>query len=153
MIKYIRGLNQGKFKTRISKQPISSTVDIAKVWEKLPSVRNNASVINFPSTVYFIKSDQGLYVGGVHNGGSDLHWIILPEYRKMGHLTKAMQEHILPHIFLEKEIQKITIDREQIGKANFRASENVALSLGFRKIDQWDEISVYELRSDNIPSL
>lgn len=60
----------------------------------------------------------------------DLHWFILPEYRGKGYLTNVMKDTILPHLFLSRQEQRITIDADQID-FNFNASEKVALNLGF----------------------
>lgn len=148
IIKHIRELNKGNDEYIDPIEDISSTVELMKLYEKPFSEIMNTNEKEYFSTVYFIKDDFGIYVGGVHNGGwTDLHWVILPEYRKMGYLTKAMKEYILPHILREREVQRITIDGGWIGKENFTASSKVALVLGFIEFFHSDHISYYELKA------
>ena len=150
MIKHIRELNKGNDEYIDSIIEISPTVELIKLWDRPFSEIMQATEKAPPSTVYFIKDGSGLYVGGVQDGGSDLHWVILPECRKKGYLAKSMKGYILPHIFQNREILKITIDRGAIGKGNFMASEKVTLALGFKKVDQWGETSLYELKWDRL---
>ena len=70
----------------------------------------------------------------------DLHWFVLPQYRGKGHLTKSMKSTIIPHLFLSRDQQRITIDEMQIGSLNFKASQKVALVLGFIKSEEEDYI-------------
>ena len=151
MIKHIRELNQGYDEYIDSIEDISPTVELIKLLDKPFSEIMESTEKASISKVYFIKDGSGVYVGGVHNGGwTDLHWVMLPEYRKMGYLTKAMKEYILPHILREREVQQITIDGGWIGKENFNASSKVALALGFKEFFHSDHISYYELKEEDL---
>jgi hypothetical protein len=120
---------QGLFHLR----PLNDRVEFAKVWVNKPKPTDNISNPGGPNSFYFIKNENGIYVALVLDMCNDLHWFVLPKYRRNGHLTKAMKEVILFHIFQYREVQRITINEFQIGIKNFKASENVAKNLGFVK--------------------
>lgn len=134
--KYIDRLNNGKGQESIFTRPISKTVDISKVWFEQPK-KTDSIIGNFSSyRFFFIKNTFGKYVGAIFDMYSDLHWYIIPKYRKNGHLTKALKESVLPYLFEEeREKQRITI-QEGIGKENYLNSKNVALKIGFKPINE-----------------
>lgn len=129
-------LNNNKAKGLIQIRPLTTTVDFAKVWTKKPKPTDNISFPDGPYKFYFIKNLDGLFVAIVLDMASDLHWFVDIKYRHQGHLTKAMKETILFHLFQDREEQKITIDENQIREKDFKASQNVALALGFVKADK-----------------
>lgn len=148
MIKHIRELNKGNDEYLDPIKDISSTVELMKLYGKPFSEVMESTDVTFPSTIYFIKDGGGVYVGGVLDLGElDLHWVILPERRKRGYLTKAMREYILPHIFQNREIQIIEINGGGIDKENCAASTKVALALGFKEFFHNDHISYFELKA------
>jgi hypothetical protein len=126
----INGLNKNPNYKNCIKYSISNTVDLAHIWIE------NSICKHSPKTFFLIKNDHE-YVGAVVDMGTDLHWVVLPKYRKKGHLTKALKEAILPYIFihLERENQTISIKGSEIGKKNFQHSLNTALQVGFSKVD------------------
>lgn len=81
---------------------------------------------------YMIKNESGAYVGAVYLMMEDMHWVILKPYRKKGYLINAMQETIIPHLFLESDIIRISINLNDIGNKNYLASKGLADKLGFR---------------------
>lgn len=135
--KYIDKLNNGKAGESIFVRQISKTVVVAKVWTEQPKMTDNI-IGNFGSyRFFFIKNDLGKYVGAVLDMYQDLHWYIIPEKRKQGYLTTALKESILPYLFYdERDIQRITIDKNAIGEKNYINSKNVALKLGFIAINE-----------------
>lgn len=127
----IENLNKNdKSESLIYRKSLSTTVDLAKVWVNRPKPTDSITSSDGPDTFYFIKNNENLYVAAVYDMKKDLHWFVLPEYRGKGHLTNAMKDTILPHLFLNRQEQRITIDAGQID-FNFNASEKVALNLGF----------------------
>lgn len=131
--KYINRLNNGNFKESIFIRRIGENVDLAKVWSKQPKLTDNV-VGNFDSyRFFFIKDEQGKYVCGVYDMGNDLHWYVLPIDRKKGYLTKALEMVIIPYLFEEQEIVKITIHQGSIGKMHYENSLKVAQRLGFQE--------------------
>jgi hypothetical protein len=134
---------QGLFHLR----PLNDRVEFAKVWVNKPKPTDNISRPDGPYSFYFIKNENGIYVAVVLDMSHDLHWYVLQKYRRNGHLTKAMKEVILFHIFQDREEQRITIKEFQIGTKNFKASENVARNLGFIKNGE-DSDSEYILTID-----
>ena len=80
-----------------------------------------------------IKNNENIFVAIVFDMKIDLHWFVHPDFRGKGHLTEAMKNTILPHLFLTRDEQRITIKELEIGAANFEASEKVAFNLGFVK--------------------
>jgi len=105
-------------------RPLSENVSFAKVW-----LEGMDSSYEF----YFIKHELR-YVGAVLDMGQELHWYLLPKYRKKGLLSRAMEMEILPHLFLFKDEQRITIREEAVGRRNYINSQRVAERLGFRRM-------------------
>jgi hypothetical protein len=135
-------LNENKTDGLIQLRPLSSTVDFAKVWKEKPNPLDKIFYPDGPYKFYFIKNLEGLYVGAVLDMWSDLHSFVDSKHRGQGYLTKAMKETILFHLFQDREEQRVTIDENQIGEENFKASEKVTLSLGFVKTDGIDYVLV-----------
>ena len=131
----IRKLNRNNSNELIHLRALSSNVEYAKVWIDKPRLSKNVSSLNGPYSFYFIKNEGGIYVANVLDMGSDLHWFVDTKYRGKGYLTKALKEIILSHLFQNRNEQRITIDSSQISDKNLKASENVAISLGFKKVN------------------
>lgn len=129
---YIDQLNGGVRKRTIDTWQISLRVDVAKVWPDKP----NGSGIRLFCVVFFIKNDEGEYIGAVLDMTCDLQWYIVKEHRGRGYLTVALRETILPFIFSDsrkykRDTQEITIDGD-----SYEASKRVAESVGFKQISQ-----------------
>ncbi|SFU78047.1 hypothetical protein SAMN05216480_12515 [Pustulibacterium marinum] len=127
-------LNHSKTSEYVFKRRIGKQVEVAKVWlEKftmLDFVSNDLGDYRF----FLIQNEAGIYVAAILDMHRDLHGYVLPEYRKQGYLTKALQRVILPFLFYDKECEslRITIDRQRLGEDGYRASEKVALAVGFQ---------------------
>lgn len=149
-LKYlINKLNAAKTEGLIFLRPISDLVDYALVQPKVRRApTKNISPLELEKC-YFIKNNEGLYVAGVNIMSFDIHWFVMPKHRKKGHLTKAMKEIILFHLFQDDEVLKISINENQIGRKNMLASEKVAYNLGFKKISDSYYGSKYELRFES----
>lgn len=130
----------------IYRRPLSSNVDYAKLWLRKPKLTDSITSSDGPDVFYLIKNDENIFVAIVFDMIRDLHWFVHPDFRNNGHLTKAMIHTIIPHLFLSRDEQRITIKEIEIGKDNFKASEKVALNLGFVKIAD----GVYLLLNDNL---
>ncbi len=133
ILKIIDDLNIGANSKNYILRQIGIDTFYAKVWHYL--FDENSSEVS-SEKFYFIK-DKGLFVGAIQYAGSDLHWYIKPDSRKKGLLTCALRDYILPHIFLiqKKDKQRITINRTKLSEKGFNDSENVALALGFEKVE------------------
>lgn len=119
---------------------IGKNVELAHIWEK--EVFSNSQI---PDTYFFIKENEK-YVGAVLDMSNDLHWVILPKHRKKGHLSKALKQVILPYL-LEETVrleQKISIKRYEIGETNYQNSLKVALSVGFKLLDEENLVFDYD---------
>lgn len=125
--------NNDKASGLIYLRPLSANVDFAKIWIEKLKETDSVTSSDGPDNFYLIKDDSNVFVSIVYDMWRDLHWFVLPEYRGMGHLTKALRQTIIPHLFLNRDEQRITINEIEIGKDNFKASEKVALSLCFTK--------------------
>lgn len=118
---------------QIHSRPLKGKVEFAKVWfDEIE--KGNVSVPNGPHNFYFIKNDYDRYVATVYDMGQELHWYVAYKYRKQGHLTMAMHDVILPHLFQSRKEQHITIKESNIGRKNFKASLSLAIKLGFEPI-------------------
>ncbi|WP_310560667.1 hypothetical protein [Flavobacterium sp.] len=111
---------------------IGKNVELAHIWYK-----DGFSDSHIPYT-YFLIKENDKYVGAVLDMTHDLHWVILPKYRKRGHLSTALKQVILPHILEEmpRVVQKISIKRNEIGVINYQNSLKVALNVGFKQLDE-----------------
>lgn len=132
IIQLINKLNRNPNHKDCVKVSIGKNVELAHIWEK-----ENFSNSHIPYTYFLIKENEK-YVGAVLDMTNDLHWVILPKYRKKGHLSKALKQVVLPHILEEMPCleQKISIKRFEIGETNYQNSLKVALSVGFKQIDE-----------------
>jgi len=115
----------------ITHQRISNFVNYALVWDD--SDFHNLYPID-PYHFYIVQNEEGMAVAAVLDMTSDLHIYVIPEYRKQGHMTRAMQSAVLPHLSRKRKSQRITITRSEIGDENFEASFAVAKRCGFRVI-------------------
>ena len=112
--KIIDSLNRKETNDLMFVSELSQAVDIAKVWTSLPegNIGNESSYL-----FYFIKNDEGIYVGAVLDMGNDLHVFVKSAHRRKGYLSRAMNEIILPHFFQEgRDKQRITFDNPSIGE-------------------------------------
>ncbi|GEM52763.1 hypothetical protein EB1_25530 [Empedobacter brevis NBRC 14943 = ATCC 43319] len=117
-------------------RPLSEYVDFAKIWLDEPKMTDSVTSSDGPDTFYLIKNTDNNFVAIVFDMFRDLHWYVLSGCRGKGYLTEAMQQTIIPHLFFNRDEQRITINENEIGKDNFIASEKVALRLGFIKSDK-----------------
>lgn len=118
------------------KLELSKNVELAYIWS------NNEYL---PDSYFLIKENE-IYVGAVLDMTIDLHWVILPKYRKKGHLSRALNQVILPYIFeeLPRTEQKMSIKRHEIGEKNYKDSVRVALGVGFKPINEEDFVIDYK---------
>ena len=132
IIQLINKLNRFPNHKNCVKVAIGKNVELAHIWFK-----DGFSDSHVPYTYFLIKENEK-YVGAVLDMTNDLHWVILPKYRKKGHLSKALKQVVLPHILEEmpRLEQKISIKRFEIGETNYQNSLKVALSVGFKQIDE-----------------
>lgn len=143
----VNRLNNGTAKDLIFLRPISDSVDFANVWYAKPSLEDGVSDFG-PIKFYFIRDSKDKYVGVVEDRTDDLHWFILSGHRGKGLMKEALQSTILPHLFLDRDEQRITIQQTAIGQKNYLASQNLALNLGFKKTKD-DLVSEYALSYHN----
>jgi hypothetical protein len=150
IIQLINKLNRFPNHKDCVKVGIGKNVELAHIWEK-----EEFSNSHKPSTYFLIKENEK-YVGAVFDMSNDLHWVILPKHRKKGHLSKALKQVILPYL-LEETVrleQKISIKRYEIGETNYQNSLKVALSVGFKLLDEenlvfdYDALDVEEYQLD-----
>ncbi len=100
--KIIRRANNPIGDELIQTLPISITVSFAKVWTG--KQWNNPAAFGLePFHFYLIKNKESEYVAAILDMTSDLQWYVTPKHRKKGHLTKALNEVILPYILKNRE--------------------------------------------------
>lgn len=144
----INKLNNKKTDGLIFLRPLSDTVDFAKVWTEKPRPTDNITTPDGPFKFYFIKNNEGFYVATILDMRHDLHWFVLPSHRKQGHLTKALKDIVLFHLFQDRKEQRVTIKENIIGRRHFLSSEKVAINLGFIKLPEEDSVE-YVLYKEN----
>lgn len=126
----INKINENPNYKKCIKHSISKNVELAHIWIKSTFYKNN------PQTFFLIKNDFG-YIGAVLDMSIDLHWVVLPKYRKNGYLINALNTAIIPYLLInaKREELNISINELEIGKKNYEASMSTALKVGFKKID------------------
>lgn len=127
-------LNKGKLKEQLFLRPLVANVDFAYYWNEKPTPEISICSGDGPYKFYFVRDSDGRHVGCVLDMTSDLHWYILPIYRKNGYLSNALKSDILPHLFKTKKEQRITIDQSALDEKDAEASLAVAIRLGFISI-------------------
>jgi hypothetical protein len=146
IISVIKDMN-GKQENEFLLEPLSGNVDFTIHTSindpNLTYQRHSGRLYRF----YLIKNQNGKYVAAVYNMGGDLHWVVLPKYRKKGHLIKPLKEVIIPHLFRDQDEIKVSVIKE-IGEEMFQASEKIALRVGFILVNEDGERKEYSLRSD-----
>jgi RimJ/RimL family protein N-acetyltransferase len=140
----IESLNKNQYQEDIFLKSLSDDVDFAFVWvdENLNKLKKSFH----PYKMYFIKNKKKQYVGAVLDmgGDNDLHWFVVTKYRKRGYLTNALINTILPHLFLDRKEQKISIDKSQLSEQDALNSIKVAEKVGFTILEADDENDIYE---------
>lgn len=134
---YIDQLNSGDYNPEtIFLSKISNDVLYARIWTKEPEVTDQ--ITGFPCSYefFFIKDENDKFIGTVLDMASDLHWYIKKEFRKQGYLSRALRQTILPFLFRSRTEQRVTIPVNDIGKEEYEKSRSVALSLGFKAVDE-----------------
>ena len=132
----LQKLNADETDNLIHLRPLSRSVSFAKVWVRKAEEQKGLNDFDGPYNFYFIKNEEGIYVANIVDMRTDLHWYVEEKFRGHGYLTKTLKEVILYHLFQSRNEQRITINQDAIGDENFKASENVALSVGFKKINK-----------------
>lgn len=127
-------------------KPISKNVEYAEVWDSI-KLGGRLNVMDSPSLMYFVKNNDGVYTSTVLvMGKRDLHSYTLTKFRRKGILKNALKNTILPHLFLTRSSQRITVNVNCIGLKNFAASIGLAKSLGFKEIKKQNEDGEIELK-------
>ncbi|MBK6266848.1 hypothetical protein JKA74_17525 [Marivirga sp. S37H4] len=145
--KYIALFNAKQTKEILSSIELSKYVEFLHFTPDKIGRGNILNKYNKSYKMYFIRNQTGQCIGAVLDMCEDLHWYILSKYRKKGHLTRAMKEDILPHLFTKnRNNQSITISRG-LGPKQYKASESVAVNLGF-KIDKLEDCIIGNLSKD-----
>jgi hypothetical protein len=93
---------------------------------------------------------KGQYVAAVFEMGNfDLHWLVLPKFRKIGVLHKALHEDILPHMFTDqRDTQRASFNSEEneryLRRQGFEThpKEKEALILKKEKVKSYDTSKV-----------
>ena len=153
LIKLIKRLNSSNSNELIHLRPLSKHVDFAKVWTEKPRTTDNISYPDCAYNIYFIKNEKGLYIATVLDMNHDLHWLVLKEHRGNGYLTNALRKTILPHLFQDRDEQRVTINEYHIGSSNYNSSEKVAINLGFVKTEEKEDKNEYLLSKENYKSI
>ncbi len=109
----IDALNAHKMRDRIFRASLSPAVEYAKVWLHEPKgVAEDERSYEF----FFIKNVTGIYVAAVFDAYNDLHVFVKEEYRKKGHLARAMNEVIFPYLYQSgRGMQEVTFKDPCVG--------------------------------------
>lgn len=142
----ILAMNNGSLEGQVFSRPLSGSVVVAKYWPDKPN-EDQSVLFNFQSETIFLIKNEKEYVGMVLDMRDDLHWYILPNYRKMGYLTRSLSSAIIPYLFKSRDSQRITISEDEIGRENYSNSRRVAELLGFQSTNSFK--TEYQLNIDS----
>ena len=152
--RFINELNKNKAEEYIFLRPLTPGVDFATVWDHTIHPLTKVRSLFPPNSFYFIKNTDGYYVAAVSDMDYDLHWFVLPKYRGKGYLTNSLKSVILPHLFQDnRSEQRITVDKNAIGKKNYSASIKVAKALGFIQTSNWAGKTELKISNSNFARL
>jgi hypothetical protein len=139
----IESLNKKNTGELIFLKPLCGLVEYGKAFALKP----NLSLAHYePQKIYCIRNREGIYVAAVADGGTNLHWLVLKDYRRQGHLSAALQQIIMPHIFQHKREQRIIIDENLLDEGSFTASKKIAVKAGFVKTHDNEGVLTYQLQ-------
>src|SRR5713101_144734 len=117
--KLIDDVNAGQMADRIFRTKLAPTVEYALVWLNEPNVGNEGSY-----EFYFVLNDDGLIVAAVYDmhdrpglcAPDDLHAFVKKANRKKGHLSKALNDVILPYLYQQgRTQQEVTFENPKNG--------------------------------------
>lgn len=145
----LNSLNAKKHGENIFLTPLAKLVDYGKYWDKIPKPDMNIYSGDGPYSIYFIKNKANKYIAAVLDMNQNLHWYVSSKFRKQGHLTNNMRSTILPHLFIDRSYQRITIDTYHLSDTQVEESKNVAVNLGFSMIGGIENGIEYQLQKRN----
>jgi hypothetical protein len=128
-------LNKNASDKMVFYKAIAANVDYGIGWFPGSVSKKGLTPSDGPYRLYLIKHQDGQYVGLVLDASSfDLHYYTLPAYRGQSHLSNALRNYILPHIFsvLKRKIQHITINPSRLGPKGYSSSRHLAAAVGFK---------------------
>lgn len=127
--KYIYLFSANKLVQMVSCEKLNQYVSFATI---CPDVAING--VELPKyQIYFILNVNLQCVGAILDMYEDLHWYVLPKYRKQSVLVNALQNVVIPHIFKKdnnRKNQRLSISRG-IGTIKYKASQSIARKVGF----------------------
>ena len=143
----ILAYNAKAFPAYFAFRTITETVKLGYIWLEHPA---GIHATESSTKAYFIIADDqcvGVVVemGFRHSGNpfeeENLHWYVLEERRKQGHLHKALSQVILPHMFADgRESQRVT--------TNTPSNASYALRQGFKQLGEHE----FEITNDMVAS-
>ena len=135
---YIEIYNSGKWTVPMSSFQISPNVEVAQVWDRLPT----GEVCNEESyRFFFIKNEIECVAIVLEMDTYDIHWLVSKKYRKQGYLYKALRDSILPFLFDDERT-------EQRASANTYDNAAYLLRQGFKKRVENGQTAYYLSGSD-----
>lgn len=116
-------------KTLISKGLISKNIILCKI--NVFDLQGEVTPYTCLDSFYLIKNNCNQIVGVVYDMIYDLHWYIVPKYRKLGYLSNTLKTELIPYLFTKKNKIYITISK---GINFHKESLSVAKKVGFNLV-------------------
>lgn len=136
----IDAVNDGTGKDWIFLRPLMTNVSIARVWTIYP---NGNIAYDSGYIFYFIHAESGQCVATISDmGPSNLHVYVKESHRRLGLMTRALHDVVLPHLFLGgRKEQKATFESE--------AARGLLEKVGFSIMDKGNAV----IPKDRVPSV
>jgi hypothetical protein len=106
---FILAFNDGSLPSLSALRRLTDNVVFGRVWPE----RLNGRVADASYKLYFVLLGARCIGVVLEMDDTDLHWYVLEEHRKHGHLHAALRACILPHIFSDgRSSQRVTVDSQ-----------------------------------------
>lgn len=142
----IIAFNTLAFPSFVAMRPLTDSVVLGYVWLERP---NGRAAHESSRKVYFVLSGSqcvGVVVemGFNHSRNpleeENLHWYVLEGHRGQGHLSAALRDCILPHMFGDgRESQRVTTDSEQnaayVARQGFQCTGEMTFTMNKDQVD------------------
>jgi len=159
LVEIIESYNTDSLPRFSAQRSLSSEVVVARVWKNEPT----GSLIDSSSQKFYLVVADGSCVAVVYDmhdygyPGGELHWFVLADHRKNGHLHRALHSTIFPHMFQDgRKVQYATAQEpdavqyaERQGFQKCKDQQDVPRGEVRLRLEPTDEMLSVDVRGQN----